>query len=131
MQDTRHQSVNYFELEDCIIVGDFNAHSPLWHSKLPEDTGGNNIASEIDLSNHVVLNEKASTRVTDSCESSPDIRRASSRLAMNIGWRTEYALGSDHLSIVLSITCDLITHTQHHKKLSSTSAKLTGQVDFE
>ena len=30
---------------------------------------------------------------------------------MNIDWRTEYALGSNHLPIVLSITCDLITHT--------------------
>ena len=84
--------------------------------EITEDTGGNNIASEIDLSNHVVLNQKASTRVTDSCESSPDISRASSRLAMNIGWRTEYALGSDHLSIVLSITCDLITHTHNTTK---------------
>ena len=54
------------ELDDCIIVGEFNALSPLWYSKLPEDTIRNNIASEIDLSCHVILNEKASTRVTDS-----------------------------------------------------------------
>ena len=25
------------ELDDCIFVGDFSAHSPLWNSKLPED----------------------------------------------------------------------------------------------
>ena len=54
------------ELDDCIIVGEFNALSPLWYSKLREDTIRKNIASEIDLSCHVILNEKASTRVTDS-----------------------------------------------------------------
>ena len=45
MQDTRHRSVNN-ELDDCIIVGKLNAHSPLCRSKLPGDRTGNNIASE-------------------------------------------------------------------------------------
>ena len=58
------------ELDDCIIVGDFNAHIPIWHSKLPEDTKGTNIASEIELSNDAVLSKKSSTRITDSCKSS-------------------------------------------------------------
>ena len=98
--DARYKTsiIKLHELEGCIIVGDFNAHSLLWHSKLPEDTRGNKIASEIALCNHVVLNDKASTRVTDSCISSPDISSASSSLAMKIDWRTQYALGSDHLS---------------------------------
>ena len=59
----------------------------------------------------VVLNEKASTRVTDSCRCYPEINLANPSIAMNIDWRTEYALGSDHLPIVLSITYDLITYT--------------------
>ena len=46
------------ELDDFINFGDLYAHSPLWHSKLPDDTRGNDIASEIDLPNHVVLNKK-------------------------------------------------------------------------
>ena len=77
-----------------------------------ETAGGheeNNIASEIDLSNFVVLNEKASTRLMDSWKSFLDISGASSSIAVDIDWCMEYALGSDHLSIVLSIACDLIT----------------------
>ena len=112
------------ELEDCIIVGDFNAHSFLWHSKLPEDTRSNNIASAIDLSNHVVLNEKASTRVTDSCKSSADISVASSSLAMNIDCRTEYALGSGRLQIVQSINCELVTHTAQRTFINFRKADL-------
>ena len=37
------------ELEDCVIVGDFNAHSLLWQSKSPKDTRRNNTGSERDL----------------------------------------------------------------------------------
>ena len=81
------------ELDEC-IVSDFNAQSPLWHWKLTEDRG-NNGASKINLYNHVLLNENARTRVTDSCKSSPDISLASSSIAMSFDWRTEYALGSD------------------------------------
>ena len=50
------------ELDDCILVGDFNAHRRPWRSKQPEGTGGSNIASEIDLYNHEVLNEKATQK---------------------------------------------------------------------
>ena len=61
------------------IVGDFNAYRSLWHEKLPEERKGNNIASEIDLSemktNHVVLNEKARTSAKNSCKNYPDISR--------------------------------------------------------
>ena len=118
------------ELDERIIVTDFKAHSPLWHSKLPKDIG-NKIASEIDLSYHVVLNKKASKRATDSCKSSPDISLASSSIAMNIDCRMEYALGSDHLPIVLSVTCDLIIHTTPQRTFNFSkelSAKLTRQV---
>ena len=85
--------------------------------EITEDTRGNTIASEIDLSNHVVLNEKASTRLTGSCKSSPDISLASANIAMKIDWRTEYALGSDHLPIAPSITCDHHTTPQSFHQL--------------
>ena len=97
---------NLIALDDSIIVGDINAHNPLWHSKLQCDARGNNIPAEIDNSNHVVLNEKAHTRITEQCKSSPDISLASSSVAMNLDWRTELALGSDHLPIILSVNCD-------------------------
>ena len=65
--------------------------------------------SEIYLSNHVVFNENAGDRVTDSYKSSPVI-------ALNIDWRTENALGSGHSPMVLLITCDLITHSYNSTK---------------
>ena len=97
---------NLLKLEDSIIVGDFNAHHSLWHSKLQADTRGNIIANEIDDSNQVVLNEKLDTRITKTCESSPDISLASPSIAMNIDWHTEQALGSDHLPIILTLNCE-------------------------
>ena len=83
---------------------------------------------EIDRSNHVVLNEKAGTRVTDSFKSSPDINHASSSIAMNIDWRMEYALSSDHIRIVIFISPVNSSHTMHIEELSSTSAKLTAHI---
>ena len=75
------------------ILGDFNAYSPLWHSKLPGETKGNNIASEIHISNHAVLNETARTKAKNSCKNYPDISLASSSIAMNLDWRPVYKLG--------------------------------------
>ena len=97
---------NLLKLEDSIIVGDFNAHHSLWHSKLQADTRGNIIANKIDDSNQVVLNEKLDTRITKNCESSPDISLASPSIAMNIDWHTEQALGSDHLPIILTLNSE-------------------------
>ena len=46
------------ELNDCIAVSEFNARSPLRHSKLLEDTRGNKIAHEIYFSKYIVFNKK-------------------------------------------------------------------------
>ena len=83
----------------------------LYGPRYDQKTRGNNIASEIHHSNHVILYEEASTRVTDTCKGTPDISITSSSIAMNIDWHTEYAIGSEHLAKVLSIICKLIiTH---------------------
>ena len=65
--------------------------------------------------NYLLLNEKAIPRVTNSCKSYPDISLASSSTAINIDWHTEYAVGSESLPTILSIICDLITHTKPHR----------------
>ena len=59
--------------DDAIILGDINAHSPLWHSKLPCDSRGSKLSEEIEASSYIVLNEKCHTGITSTCKSSPDI----------------------------------------------------------
>ena len=72
------------ELDEPIIAGNLNAHSLLWQDETAGGHEENNIASEIDLSNFVVLNEKASTRLMDSCKSFLAISGASSSIAVDI-----------------------------------------------
>jgi hypothetical protein len=42
------------ELDNGIIIGDFNAHHPLWHSNLNPDQRGEDIVDQIDVSNYGV-----------------------------------------------------------------------------
>ena len=35
-----------FTAHDCIIMGDFNAHHPLWHCTLEENQRGTNLADQ-------------------------------------------------------------------------------------
>ena len=69
----------------------------------------NNIESEIDLSNHEVLNEKASTRVTDSCTSFLELKHSNEyRLAHGVRIRLRPFTNS-------SIHHLWPHHTQHHR----------------
>lgn len=49
---------NPMNSDDAIILGDINAHSPLWHSKLPRDSRGSQLSEEVEASSYIVLNEK-------------------------------------------------------------------------
>ena len=86
-----------------ILLGDANAHNKAWFSDLENDTRGNLLISQIEQSNHVILNEHQPTRVASSGTSSPDVTLASPSLATSANWRTEIALGSDHVPILVSL----------------------------
>ena len=86
-----------------IILGDFNAHSPLWHSDLEADDRGTLLEQEISDSEIGVLNEETPTRSTANCTSSPDITLASPNILPYTSWRTAYTLNSDHLPILVSV----------------------------
>ena len=89
--------------ESTIIMGDFNAHHPLWFSELPEDNRGTLLVEQIDDSTFSTINDNQSTRVTNNCSSSPDITLASTSLLHKLSWEAVSALSSDHLPIVIKV----------------------------
>lgn len=88
---------------DHIIVGDIKAHNSAWYSALGDDARGTDISEQIADSELGILNEDCPTRVTTSCNSSPDISLTSPSLLISCTWKTETALNSDHLPIIISI----------------------------
>ncbi|XP_053969088.1 uncharacterized protein LOC128870451 isoform X3 [Anastrepha ludens] len=89
--------------ENRLVVGDFNAHHDLWHSSLPNDRRGQQLAEQIDDSTFSTVNDDAPTRVVGNCSSSPDLTIASAGLINSITWRPMLSLASDHLPIIVSI----------------------------
>ncbi len=98
------QISHLFRLQDTLLIGDFNAHDPLWSSGTP-DSRGTSFAAEINLSDMAVLNSNSHTRITkNNAGSSPDISLVSSQLITSANWFTIPSMSSDHLPIVISFT---------------------------
>ncbi len=92
---------------DSLVLGDFNAHNPLWHSSI-QDARGDKIAEEIGDSAYGVLNEDVPTRLPSNGQAtSPDISIASTSLLPHIEWETVTALSSDHLPIIIKIKTNI------------------------
>ena len=88
---------------NSLVLGDFNAHDPLWHSSL-QDQRGLDIAETIGNSNYGVLNDNSPTRLpSNGNATSPDISLTSISLMNSIEWKTMTNLGSDHLPIIIKI----------------------------
>ena len=93
-----------------LILGDFNAHDPLWFSSL-SDSRGEIVAEAIGNSNYGVLNNDKPTRMPTSGQpTSPDISLASLGLLPTTDWDTTVTFGSDHLPILLNISAAIEQH---------------------
>jgi len=93
-----------FNLNPSLIVGDFNAHHSLWYSNLDQNTRGNKLSAEIEMSLYGILNSKSPTRLPiNGNPSSPDISLASPNLLPDTTWRVATRLNSDHLPIIISL----------------------------
>ncbi|KAH7711067.1 putative reverse transcriptase - house mosquito [Aphelenchoides avenae] len=91
------------DTSDTLVLGDLNAHDPLWHSTRA-DARGSALSEEMLDSNYGVLNEDAPTRLPSAGEpTSPDVSLASSSLLTSAEWQTLVALGSDHLPILITL----------------------------
>jgi hypothetical protein len=91
------------EEKDCLIVGDFNAHDPLWYSAI-SDERGRNFAQKINQSNFCVANEDQPTRLPCFGQAiSPDISLASMSLLTTVEWKAHTKLSSDHVPIIITL----------------------------
>ena len=84
---------------DCLIVGDWNAHSGAWCSAW-DDERGEHLADAIDNSDLCVLNQDCHTRLPrgdNQRPSSPDISLISAHLVVEVDWSVSTELSSDHL----------------------------------
>jgi hypothetical protein len=96
-----------------IILADANAHSKQWHST-HNDTRGTNIGNTIDNTDHIIINTNSHTRIPTAGNqhpSSPDITIIPNTLFNHTNWKTQTALSSDHLPIIITIN---LTHKQDY-----------------
>ena len=93
----------YSELpKPCIILGDFNAYSPLWGCA-SSDTRGNIIASFLENSNLVLLNNGAPTHPNQTADTAIDLTFSSPEISEDFEWNTiPSVFDSDHFPITLS-----------------------------
>ena len=94
--------------QDSLIMGDFNAHDPLWSSSM-QDARGSNFSNDISNSTYGVLNTDNHTRLPDNNQqpSSPDISLASAAILPYATWQVHKTFGSDHLPISINLTSDI------------------------
>jgi hypothetical protein len=99
-----------FEDGDSIVVGDFNAKSPVWGSPC-SDERGRALMGLISDSEFVVLNDGSPTRVDDRSGSMShiDLAFASRSVAPKCSWSvTNNAMGSDHYPIRIGVNKRLV-----------------------
>ena len=88
---------------DTLLLGDFNAQYSSWHSSLT-DTRGTNLENTINGTNFDILNWDTPTRLlSNATPSSPNVSLASASLITSSNWQTKMTVGSDHLSIFISL----------------------------
>nr|CAH7714757.1 unnamed protein product [Callosobruchus chinensis] len=115
-----------------ILMGDFNAHSPLWGS-IRRDIRGRTIEEFIVSSNLVLINTGAPTRFdvrTAGC-SAIDLSMCSPQLATRITWTTLEDLNfSDHFPIVITTDVAKNFHPSHKRWLTEKADwnKFSGSV---
>ena len=90
-----------------MILGDFNAHSPLWDDSRKNstpDVRGRKIEDWLANSDMACVNTGEPTHVSRSTgtESAPDISFVHSSLLDKVTWKTLSQLGSDHKPIVIT-----------------------------
>ena len=108
-------------IPNSYILGDFNAHNPLWYSSL-HDQRGEDLSNEIDLSEHGTLNTDTPTRLPSNGQpTSPDISIASNNLLLNSEWTTSITLSSDHLPIQICLHTNFLTSDTPHRTFTNFS----------
>jgi endonuclease/exonuclease/phosphatase family metal-dependent hydrolase len=90
-----------------IVLGDLNAHSPLWDRLQPSDNRGEAIEGWMMEKDFAVVNDGTPTRVNRGTGrgSAPDVSLVHQSQVDKVGWGCLECLGSDHLPILLEWEC--------------------------
>ena len=91
--------------DDLIILGDFNAHHPLWDSECDAaDSVGERLADWLDRVDWLPMNSGEPTHASyrSGGGSAPDVALCSRSMARRSCWRVGPDLGSDHLPMLIS-----------------------------
>ena len=112
-------SLNYLNtITDSYILGDFNAHDPVWLTKQNTDTRATTLQEQLD--SYIILNNPHTpTRKpfnTNTSPTSPDISFASPNRS---SWHTLHDLSSDHIPIL--ITYRLHAPVEHKQRRTFTN----------
>ena len=92
--------------DNTIIVGDLNAHHPLWDTECEAaDAVGDRLAEWLDRVGWTTLNSGEPTHVSyrHGGQSAPDVAVCSAALAPRVVWSLGRDLGSDHLPMLLEV----------------------------
>ena len=93
--------------DTSLVMGDLNAHNPLWYSEDTEDARGKRISDWISDTGFGLCNEDTATRTTATASTAPDLSIATPNLLPACSWTVRTALSSDHLPIHLSLTTQI------------------------
>ena len=106
---------------DALVLGDLNAHDPLWDPHVNGDLRGSQISDSIDTSNFGVLNDGSATRIPtgDASISAPDLSLASLSILPYTEWTTQKTLGSDHLPILINLETNIKFTTSDNKTFTN------------
>ena len=110
--------------QPTLILGDFNAHSPLWgHISTTTDTRGTMIENFINSNQLNLFNNHDPTRIEGLSETSIDLSMCSPRIQPEFDWSILNSThGSDHCPII--IQCDSSNHTPHTTPIQGWNIKL-------
>jgi len=88
--------------QPCLILGDFNAYSPMWGCN-NLDARGRNIETFIDQANLILLNNGAPTHPNNTNDTAIDLSLSSPIISQDFEWNTIPSLfDSDHFPIILT-----------------------------
>ena len=91
--------------ENSVVLGDFNAHSPLWDTNQPADKQGEEVVDWTLEKDLCICNNGDPTRINRGTGglSSPDITIVSKNLEQHVTWTVDEDLGSDHSPIIIKV----------------------------
>ena len=97
--------------KNVIIGGDLNGHSAKWYRWQPEDTMGAKLEQWLCDYDFGVANDGSATRTNDGSggSSAPDVTLVYNSWLGRVEWSTTQCMGSDHLPIVMSVDCQIVT----------------------